>query len=543
MAKSNHETPVSSPSILDSILRTDFKSFAIKCFNEVSGAATYQDAWYITLMCSRVSDIMNGFGNRLLINVPPRSMKSIIFSIALPAFLLGHDPSTNIICVSYADELAKKLAGDCRNIIESDWYKRIFPNTRLDKSRCAVDNFRTTHGGGRFATSTGGTLTGIGAEYIIVDDPQKPQDAFSDTLRERVPEWYRSTLLSRLNNKETGKIIVVMQRLHESDLSGYLLETDDSYKLVKLPMIAEQDEVLRISRQNDEPVYFERHKGDLLHPTRDSQAVIDKLRIDLGEYAFAGQYQQNPAPLGGGMVKREKLMFYPAPRDKDFANIILSWDTASKVGTDNAYSACVTIGVGYDKKYYVLDCFRAKLDFPSLVRVAISIHERAFATYHTRNVEPIIEDASSGTALIQELKSKHSISAIPIAPDTSKEVRLASITPQIESGECLFPGYNPAWWTDFEKELLTFPASRFKDQCDALSQGIEYTKNSLLKNDGAIFTGIDTTDTYQPTGAYRDSRIVRPPTFNTTNNYMYEGRPVRAKPGTREFFKKTGRFN
>jgi predicted phage terminase large subunit-like protein len=528
--------------VLNSILRKDFKAFAIKVFNEVSSAVEYQDAWFITLMCSRIVDMMSGEYNRLLLNVPPRSMKSIICSVALPAFILGHNPEANVICVSYADELAKKLAGDCRNVMESAWYRELFPNTCISQSQRAIDHFRTTKGGGRFATSTGGTLTGIGAEWIIIDDPQKPQDAFSDTLREKVPEWYRGTLLSRLNNKKTGKIVVVMQRLHESDLSGYILETDDSYKHVKLPLIAEQDEVIRISPTKSPAIYIERHKGDLLHPERDSQSIVDKLRADLGEYAFAGQYQQNPAPLGGGMVKKDKLVWYVAPMNSGFSHIIQSWDTASKVGTDNAYSACITIGVGYDKKCYVLDSFRAKLDFPSLVRAAADMFARAPEMYKCRQVDVVIEDASSGTALIQELKNSRGINAIPIAAGQSKEVRLASITPQIENGDCLFPSYNPTWWPDFEKELLTFPASRFKDQCDALSQGIEYVKATVISATEPLFLTAQMPGVFQDTDAGRhDPRMFRPPPFNPINGNMQHGCPVRAKPGTRDFYRKTGR--
>jgi hypothetical protein len=184
----------SSHKILNAILRSDFKSFVIKVFNTVSAGTKYLDNWHIDLICNEVMDMIEEKNNRLIVNIPPRYMKSIICSVALPAFLLGHDPKTNIICVSYSDDLSSKFANDCRNIIQSDWYRDLFPMTRLHKSRQAISDFETTHGGGRMSTSIGGTLTGRGADWIIIDDALKPGDAMSDTQRDKVNEWYGLTL-------------------------------------------------------------------------------------------------------------------------------------------------------------------------------------------------------------------------------------------------------------------------------------------------------------------------------------------------------------
>jgi predicted phage terminase large subunit-like protein len=464
--------------ILSAILRTDFKAFVRKVFEEVSGADEFKDNWHIDLICSQLVDMKDGEFNRLVINIPPRSMKSIICSIALPAWLLGHNPESNIICVSYANELSEKLALDCRNVIQSRWYMELFPNMRIDPDRRGVRDFRTTKGGGRFATSTGGTLTGIGAEWIIIDDPLKPADAISDPMRKKVNEWYRSTLLSRLNDKANGKILVIMQRLHEDDLSGYIITTDWSSHHIKLSMIAEQEETFYTSPHSARKITtIQRHVGDLLHPERDSQEIIDKLRADLGEYAFAGQYQQNPAPRDGGLVKKEWFKYYNTPELGRFNRIILSWDTAAKVGIDNAYSACVTIGIKPNGEIWLLNCFRAKMFFTDLLKAALDMYNRAKREYQScQQIDLLIEDASSGTMLIQELQRAHGINVIAISADKSKEIRMSSITPQIENGTCRFPSYNPAWWADFEKELLTFPVSKYKDQCDAYAQGVEHAK-------------------------------------------------------------------
>jgi predicted phage terminase large subunit-like protein len=471
--------PINQHEVLGAILRRDFKSFVRKVFNEVAGGSVYQDNWHIDLICSQILDMRDGEFNRCVINVPPRSLKSIICSVALPAWLLGHNPEREIICVSYADGLAEKLAADCRNVMQSQWYSDAFPGTRLESK--STGDFRTTKGGGRFATSTNGTLTGRGADWIIIDDPLKPQDAMSDVVRNKCNDWYRSTLLSRLNDKAAGKIVLIMQRLHEEDLSGYVLEDDASYRHVKIPMVAEIDEDIRINPMAAPvPKLITRKIGDLLHAERDNQEIVDKLRSDMGEYDFAGQYQQNPAPLGGGLVKKEKLAWYAMSQNVHFTKIILSWDTAEKTGVDNAYSACVTIGVTFDKKFYLINCFRAKLEFPELVKAAVDLFHRARREYRVP-VEMVIEDKSSGTQLIQELKNRFAIATTPIQAGKSKEVRFVGITPQIENGTCFFPSFNPVWWSDFEKELLIFPKSKFKDQCDAYAQGIEHAKNSAAR--------------------------------------------------------------
>jgi predicted phage terminase large subunit-like protein len=470
---------IDQQAVLSAILRTDFKAFVRKVFEEVSGADEFKDNWHIDAVCSFLTDMRDGEFNRGIINIPPRCLKSIICSVALPAWLLGLNPKTRIICASYSDDFALKLASDCKRIIQSPWYQEVFPNTSLTKT--ATGDFETISNGGRFTASISGGVTGRGADWIIVDDPLKPQDAMSDSMREKVNEWYRSTLLSRLNNKTDGKILLIMQRLHEDDLSGYILSTDASFRCVRLPMISEADELIRINPMSSEQAkYIVRKVGGLLHSERDDQAIVDKLRFDLGEYAFSAQYQQNPTPFGGCMVKKDKMHWYPAPITTGFSKIILSWDTASKVTSDAAYSSCVTIGVSQqNKNMYVLDCFRARLDFPALVSAAIDMRDKAMENYNCRNADIIIEDASSGTQLLQELKGR-GITAVPITAGKSKEVRFAGITPRIESGECLFPAYNPVWWFEFEKELLAFPSCKYKDQCDALSQGVEYTKNIVL---------------------------------------------------------------
>src|SRR5574344_1029637 len=386
----------------DALLRTDFKSFVRKVFLEVSPNAQYLDNWHIDVICQELENILSGKNNRLIVNIPPRYMKSIICSIAYPAFILGKNPKATIIAVSYNDDLAQKLASDCKRVVESTWYKELFPGTKLSKNKKAISDFETTKGGGRFSTSVNGTLTGRGADFLIIDDPIKPEDANSDLIRKKTNDWYGSTLYSRLNDKNNGKIIVIMQRLHEEDFTGYLLETDSRFKHVRLPAIAEEDEIWQI---NNKPVL--RKKGEALHPEREDISKLFESKQQMGEYSFAGQYQQNPAPIEGKINKKKWIKFYNRGElfkalqngSVKIYQISQSWDTASKIEQNNDYSVCLTVLRDAKNKIYVLDCFRKKLEFPDLVRNVKRLHDEAKIRYkHAINV--IIEDKNSGTQLI-----------------------------------------------------------------------------------------------------------------------------------------------
>jgi hypothetical protein len=243
---------------------------------------------------------------RLLVNVPPRSLKSIAYSVALPAFIFGHDPSKRIIVVSYGADLSIKHAIDFRAIMNSSWYRRVFTETRISAAKNTESEVMTTTGGYRLGTSIDGTLTGRGGDLIVIDDPLKPHDAFSESRREKVNQWYFNTLLSRLDNKQTGAVIVVMQRLHMDDLSGALLGDCEEWTHLKLPAIAEVDEQVPIGYSR----FYHRRAGDVLHPEREPMSVLESIRAQLGSDTFAAQYQQAPIPPGGAMIKRAWVRRY-----------------------------------------------------------------------------------------------------------------------------------------------------------------------------------------------------------------------------------------
>jgi hypothetical protein len=246
-----------------------------------------------------------------------------------------------ILCVSYAQDLAAKLARDCRGIMTSGWYRQIFP-TRLALHRQAVQEFITTRQGYRLATSTGGVLTGRGADIILIDDPLKPEEALSDAQRQAANDWYDHTLYSRLNDKRRGAIVIIMQRLQEDDLVGHVLAQED-WELLSFPAIAEADEVHEIETIWG-PRRFTRRQGEALHPDREPLEVLKHIRRTIGEYNFAGQYQQSPAPLGGGLVKAQWFKRYgEQERPERFDRIVQSWDTATR-RPSSAISRCAQLG-------------------------------------------------------------------------------------------------------------------------------------------------------------------------------------------------------
>lgn len=379
----NNLTPEQQRQLLTSLLRTNFKSFVMKVFNEVSPNNKYLDNWHIDVICNELMKINDGDNdNRLIVNIPPRYMKSIICSIAYPAFILGRNPQASIICVSYADELASKFALDTRRVMETPWYRELFPGTKIAKDKKAINDFNTTRGGGRYATSVNGALTGRGADYIIIDDPVKPMDCFSDTIREKTNQWYGHTLYSRLNDKNTGKIVVIMQRIHDNDFTGYLLETDPRFRQVKIQAIAENDEEWIVEdRMLGRQIVFRRKKGGALHPEREDVKRLQGIKQYMGEFNFSGQYQQDPAPQEGAIIKKEWIQFYNPDELKAALEdgtikincVIQSWDTANKVEEHNDYSACATLLADTKKRLYVLESYRVKLDFPSLINL-IFIH-------------------------------------------------------------------------------------------------------------------------------------------------------------------------
>ena len=451
-------------------LRADFCTFVVRCFAELNPGQPLAMGGHIEVMVSKLAAVHSGQIRRLIINVPPRHLKSLIGSVAYPAWRLGHEPSATIMCVSYGQDLSDKQARDTRTIMMSDWYQDAFPGTRLISQKPALQELITTAGGFRFATSVGGVLTGRGGRTIIIDDPMKPADAMSETMREATNEWYDHTLLSRLDDKQRGAILLIMQRLHEDDLTGHVLE-QEAWEQVCFPAIAEQDEEHRYMTRSG-PKVFRRLKGEVLQPEREPRQILDALKRAMGTYAFAGQYQQAPAPVGGDLVKTDWFKRYtPQDKPESFDRIVQSWDTANKVTELSDYSVCTTWGIK-GKNLYLLHVLRKQLEYPDLKRAV-----RQQQQCHSASVV-LIEDKASGTQLIQELIMEGFSAVTRYQPDGDKVMRMYAQTALIENGRVHLPT-DAHWLDDCLRELAMFPNGRYDDQVDSTAQFLDWFKTPM----------------------------------------------------------------
>ncbi len=451
---------------LEAALRSDFYSFLVRAFADRNGAAAFCAGWHIEVMAAKLAALRDGGATRLVVNIPPRHLKSLAASIALPAWLLGHDPALAIVNATYAQDLSDAFARDCRALMASPWYRALFP-TRLRTARPPLRELITTRGGSRIATSVGGVLTGRGADVILIDDPLKPADAMSESRRTGANSWFDGTLYSRLNDKTRGSIAIVMQRLHEDDLVGHVLKTE-GWEIVSFPAIAETDEAHEIETPFGRRA-FARRTGEALHAERESLATLERIRATVGEANFAGQYQQRPAPAGGGMIKEAWFPRFSEDERPAFERIIQSWDTANKRHELADYSVCTTWGLR-DPNVYLLNVFRRRLAFPDLIRAAIDEDAR----FSPEVI--LIEDRASGTQLIQtliELGLKHATGA---APEGDKLMRLHAQTAAMENGFVWLPREAP-WLADYLRELTLFPAGRHDDQVDSTAQALAWVRN------------------------------------------------------------------
>lgn len=462
--RSNPKELATEMAILAAARRTNFSFFLKKVFETLHpGAPPLRMAWYIRAMCHALEEVHRGGKKRLVITVPPRHLKSITASVAYVAWLLGHDPSMKIMVASYSQNLARQHSNDTRRIMESDWYQRDFPNTRLSDRGNRLFELETTCGGVRKAVSVGGSITGFGADLIIVDDCMKADEANSAAVRETLHSWFDGTLLSRLNDKASGKIISIQQRLHEDDLPAYMLEK--GYPHLNLPAIAVKEENISIGPN----IVHRRCVGDLLDPAREDQSVLDQLRRDLGPPVFSAQYQQDPVAPEGNMIRLEWFGTYPhALKREEYLKVVQSWDTGMTASPASDPSVCTTWGFARDTfKWHLLDVFRERLDYPDLRRAVIRLRDR----YKADAV--IMEDACSGKSLGSELKTTDQLQVIMIVPKGSKEERFNGCLGEVEAGHFLLPAEAP-WLESFRAELKAFPSGKHDDQVDSFSQFVNF---------------------------------------------------------------------
>ena len=422
-----------------------------------------------------LQDILAKKSPRLIITMPPRSGKSELVSRRFPAYFFGRCPDIQIIASSYSDALAKRFNRDVQRVMEDDSYKAIFPATNLSSGR---DGYIKTselfeivkHRGSYRSCGVGGGITGQGAECLIIDDPIKDRaDANSETIRNKLWDWYTSTAYTRL--APGGGVIAMCTRWHCDDLIGRLtahMQADDGeqWQIVNYPAIAEHDEP-------------HRKEGEALHPERYDEKALARIRKTIGERDWAALYQQHPIPDGGGVFKDSWIQFWTKDTlPKSFDKRVISWDMTFKDTDGSDY----VVGQVWGRSggcFYLIDQVRGRWDFVKTLNAFIEQCNK-YPSFTRR----LVEDKANGSAIISALKNKIP-GLIPITPKESKEARAYAITTLWEAKNVYLPSPDLYPWvkTDFIPELLSFPAGAHDDQVDAMTQALNQMKGSTFKID------------------------------------------------------------
>ena len=434
--------------------RSDLLTFSNTMFKALKGTDLKYN-WHQKAICDTLEKVVTGQITRLIINVPPRSGKTELAVKNFIAWCMGNFPDSEFIHASYSKRLATANTYSIRSIMQHEEYNKIFSHTSLSSDSKAKDEFRTSQGGIVYATGAEGTITGYGAgkmrDYfggaIVIDDPHKAGEANSDTMRQNVLDWFSTTMESRKNSNDTP-IIIIMQRLHQHDLSGWLLDGGNGEEWEHL--------VIPALNEDDETFWEGQFPTESLHRLRASNS-----------YVFAGQYMQTPTPAGGGIFKRDWWRYYSVLPDIKFRMIYA--DTAMKTGQHNDYSVLQCWGLGGDGKAYMLDQVRGKWESPELLAQA-----RAFWSKHKGGKSVLrqmkIEDKASGTGLIQQLK-REGIPVIGIPRNKDKVTRGYDAAPMVEAGNVLLPE-SAEYISDFLSEADVFPNGAHDDQLDPMMDAI-----------------------------------------------------------------------
>jgi hypothetical protein len=304
---------------LSLLVKKEFLVFLTIAFSIINPGEKFLANWHLDIIAEYLHEVTKGNIKRLIINLPPRSLKSITANVAWPAWLLGNDPTLRIVSASYSNTLSYKHSNDCRHLIQSEFFRKIFPNLQISKTNNKKEKFITTKQGFRFATSVSGTATGEGGDILIIDDPHNASHICSKHRRENVINCFQQSFSSRLDNKKEGKIILIMQRLHRDDLTGFLLDNQpNNWEHLCIPAIANHQMIYNIGRK-----YYDFAIGQSLHSERESNAEIERAQNELGKLAFSAQYLQIPLQNDNGMICKNWFFYYDNINLKDINSFIL----------------------------------------------------------------------------------------------------------------------------------------------------------------------------------------------------------------------------
>lgn len=432
--------------------------------------AVYKHNWHIDAIAEYTQAVFAGQIRKLIINVPPRTLKSSIVSVGAPSWSFGQDPTERFLTASGASTLATKHSLDCRLILRSQWYKLLFPKVELRADQDQKNRFETTAGGHRIAIGAGASIVGQGGRIKIIDDPIDPEKTLRPKPDEiiKINTWYDQTWSQRSDDQTTAKEILVMQRLHIDDLTGHLINQDTGWEVLVLPQEGKGNTVISLPISK---VKINRKDGEFLQVERFGEEEKKITQKILGSHGYAGQHQQEPVQRGGNRIKAAWFGKHSV-EPIEYEETVISIDTANKAKEIHDPTVMEIYGrVG--KTWYLREVVREHLAYPDLKKTF-------FAVYHKYKPDfVLIEDKASGTQLLQEAQEMN-FPVVPIEPEADKITRMELQLGVIESGLISLPDplkFDYGWIHDLDVELSQFPDCVTWDQIDAMSQFVKWVRS------------------------------------------------------------------
>lgn len=458
---------------------TFFRHFA---WPVLEPATVFVDNWHVHALCEHLQGVTNDDIQRLIVNMPFRLLKSTLVSQAWPSWEWIRKPSVEYLTGSYSRDLATRDAVNSRRIIESPLYQQAFGHLfRMTSDQNVKGRYENDKRGKRTITSTESTATGFGGNRLIVDDPISSKLADSEVARLSSIEWWRGTVATRFNDASKDAAVIVMQRLHEDDLSGYLLKTHPGkWEHLVFPMRYEERRSVYVGGMFKEVptksittklgfVDPRNVEGELLCPSRLNEETVETMEADLGSYHTSAQLQQRPESRGGTIFERENWKFWKELPQLD--ETIISVDCSFKDTSTSDYVAIQVIGRKAAHKYLVKR-LKKRMGFAATVQAI-----RTIRALFPDVIATLIEDKANGSAVIETLTSEIP-GVIAIQPEGGKESRAMAVQPQHEAGNFFIP--DPSVDPEIEKfigELASFPNGQNDDEVDAWTQGINWYKS------------------------------------------------------------------
>ena len=468
---------------LSNLARNRFEIFAERAFRVLEPGIRFESNWHIGCIAEHLEANLAGELPWLIINLPPRQLKSTLVAQLWPPFVLGKQPHHQFIGASYAASLSERNVINARKVMSDDWYREIFPEVHLDVER--QDYFTTTKNGQYKGTGIGGTVTGFGCNTLILDDPINPKEAASDTIRNNTNEEIRSTLFSRFNDRREAHFIGIMQRTHEDDPTGNLAR-DPRYYVLKLPAEAKKRIYIPPLLTGQD---WEMQEGELLTERLTRKDLLE-LRDDLGEYNYVGQYLQEPVPIGGGEFKNRWVQYYQdggaKPKNMNICIIVdasAGEENNKKKKKLSDFTAMMVIGLAPDNNYYLLDIVRDRLNPTERIEMLFMLHRKwnVLSGKPPRvGYERYALMSDTHYIRLKQKEDAYNFQLIELGGKIDKETRIRRLIPDMENGRWYFPASlqyvdNEGRTFDLVRELVmsempTFPKARFDDMLDALSR-------------------------------------------------------------------------